>query len=486
LNEGLGPGPLTQQDASLISQKDAAELQLQQLLAQMAQAQQGREQSANSAGQQFQQAAQAPMPQVNPMAALIQSLGGNVASILGETPRYANNAQADLNAQKDELLARRAQNLAALKDNYDRQAAAAQSAGDLLAEAKLRKSADAVSKAYLAIHDEQANKQAMTELNAKEAGLNRRNKEDNDAAMQRARVAARGGGGGSMTATPEIEAQAESIFRGIASGYMDPDITKYGTNRSPLRGVLQRLVADNRLDVVTLMQNFAGNRRAISTQNSPQQTRMRQASETIEPLLGQLEGVVDPKTGKKTGGLVARLGNSKVPMFNAGSQGWAQFIGSQRSGIIKNFLVNARKLATEQAVLMVNGNDPPVTLIEALYKNFSVVESPNAIRGALDGVRNTVQFYRNSIAETGPVTPGSPYSAEPGAPGNPLGGPQLNLGNNPPAGAVRPTAAPPSSTSVPEAATVPMWSKGGKRVMIPPSKVNDFIKNYGGSRTRPK
>jgi hypothetical protein len=117
-------------------------------------------QGAGEAAGAFQQAAQAPMPQLNPMAALIQSLGGNVASIIGETPRYAQNAQADLNAQKDELLAKRAQNLAALKDNYDRQAAAALSAGDLLAEAKLRKSAESVSKAWQAIHDEAAFKQA--------------------------------------------------------------------------------------------------------------------------------------------------------------------------------------------------------------------------------------------------------------------------------------------------------------------------------------
>jgi hypothetical protein len=119
-----------------------------------------RTQGAEQAGQQYQQAAAAPMPQLNPMAALIQSLGGNVASIIGETPRYAQNAQADLNAQKDELLAKRAQNLSALKDNYDRQAMAAASAGDLLAEAKLRKSAESVSKAWQAIHDEAAFKQA--------------------------------------------------------------------------------------------------------------------------------------------------------------------------------------------------------------------------------------------------------------------------------------------------------------------------------------
>ena len=405
-------------------------------------------QGAGEAGAALQQATQAPLPQLNPMAALIQSLGGNVASIIGETPRYANNAQADLNAQKDELLAKRAQNLAALKDNYDRQAMAAQSAGDLLAEAKLRKSAESVSKAWQAIHDESAARQAMdrdkanNEASAKEGALDRASRE---------KIAGLGGGGagGALIVTPEIERSAQSIFKSIARGYMDPDLTKIGTNRSPLRGRVQELVAENGLDVVTLMNNFAGNRRAVLTLNGPQQKRMQQAAQTIDPLIGQMRDRTD-KDGKRIRGLASRLGNSRFPMFNAGTQSWAQFIGSQRSGVIKEFIIGARKLATEQAVLMVNGNDPPVTLINDLYKNFTVIESPNAINGALDGVDNTVQFYRESIRDAGPVTPGSPYDPT-GAQNNPLGGPQLNLGYNPPAGAGSTGVAPPVDSLVKKA-----------------------------------
>ena len=175
-------------------------------------------QGAGEAGAAFQQAASAPMPQVNPMAALIQSLGGNVASIIGETPRYANNAQADLNAQKDELLAKRAQNLAALKDNYDRQAMAAQSAGDLLAEAKLRKSAESVSKAWQAIHDESAFKQASSLQGQQDKAAMERTKADNAAAERRALIAAgakgQGGAAGEQAFAEEIEGWAERVNSG--------------------------------------------------------------------------------------------------------------------------------------------------------------------------------------------------------------------------------------------------------------------------------
>jgi hypothetical protein len=218
LNGGLGPGPLTQQDASLLSQKDAAEAALQQLMAEQAAQAASRTQGAEQAGQQYQQAAQAPMPQLNPMAALIQSLGGNVASIIGETPRYAQNAQADLSAQKDELLAKRAQNLAALKDNYDRQAMAAASAGDLLAEAKLRKSAESVSKAWQAIHDEAAFKQANSladKNNAASEGVLDRASRERIAAMA-ARSAS--GGGGVESMTPE---EIEGLSRQVVSGEIE-------------------------------------------------------------------------------------------------------------------------------------------------------------------------------------------------------------------------------------------------------------------------
>jgi hypothetical protein len=154
-------GPLTLQDTlqgGLTSAQDEQAAVVQALADAAARA----SQTAGGAQGAYQQAAAAPMPQLNPMAALIQSLGGNVASVIGETPAYRQDAQRDLSAQKDELLAKRAQNLAALKDNYDKQAAAAQSAGDLLAEAKLRKSAEQVSKAWQLIHDESANRQALT------------------------------------------------------------------------------------------------------------------------------------------------------------------------------------------------------------------------------------------------------------------------------------------------------------------------------------
>jgi hypothetical protein len=198
----------------------AAEAEQKRLEAEQAARAASLSQGAGYAAGAFQQAAAAPTPQLDPMAVLIRSLGGNLASIIGETPRYANNAQADLSAQKDELLARRAQNLAALKDNYDRQAAAAQSAGDLLAEAKLRKSAESVSKAWQAIHDEAAFKQANSladknnTASASEGALDRASRE-RIAALAASRASS---GGGVESMTPE---EIEGLSRQVVSGEIE-------------------------------------------------------------------------------------------------------------------------------------------------------------------------------------------------------------------------------------------------------------------------
>ena len=201
-------------------------------------------QGAGEAGAALQQATQAPLPQLNPMAALIQSLGGNVASIIGETPRYANNAQADLNAQKDELLAKRAQNLAALKDNYDRQAMAAQSAGDLLAEAKLRKSAESVSKAWQAIHDESAARQAMdrdkanNEASAKEGALDRASRE---------KIAGLARSAGKQDEITAIQETIPDHTTTTQTGYQFIDLSEYTGNA---KNAVMRLGARMKIPVI--------------------------------------------------------------------------------------------------------------------------------------------------------------------------------------------------------------------------------------------
>ena len=216
---------------------------------------------------------------------------------------------------------------------------------------------------------------------------------------------------------------------------MNPDPTVYGTNRSPVRTKLAAMLSQNGVDVATLMQSWYAEKRGLSSANSPQQLRIRQAVRTIPKLLEQLEGVKDPETGNLSGGLIHRLGNSPFPAWNKAAQFGAKSLGTKSASTLREFDIVAKKLATEQAFVMVGGNDPPVSLIEELYKNITAAESPEGFSGAVAGVRNTIAPYQESIGDVGPVTPTHPY--QPGdVAQNPLRGQRPSLGTNPARGTV--------------------------------------------------
>lgn len=138
------------------SQADALEQALQ---AELARRTQEAAAAAAQAGQQYQQAAAAPPPDISPMQAFIPSLLGNIASVIGRDPRYAEQAREDIRQQKAALLQSRAQNLQALRENAAQRADAAQRAGDFENEAKARIQMERLSKVHQQILDTQQNEQ---------------------------------------------------------------------------------------------------------------------------------------------------------------------------------------------------------------------------------------------------------------------------------------------------------------------------------------
>ena len=103
----LGPSQaeLAKQQADIHSQVQAAQDQ------------------SNQAQQAYQQASNTPL-QTSPGEGFFQGLLGNTASVLTQNPQYAKQAASDIDQAHSELLQSRIQNLAALKDTYDRRAAA--------------------------------------------------------------------------------------------------------------------------------------------------------------------------------------------------------------------------------------------------------------------------------------------------------------------------------------------------------------------------
>src|SRR5262245_11321825 len=114
------------------------EAQQQQILAEQAARTAEATNQMNAASQQYQQAAQPPVPQVDPFSALLQTLGGNISSVLSQNPSYRQNAQQRLRDEQNDLMQARAQNLAAMQQTFQARAEEARQAGNLEAQQKFQ------------------------------------------------------------------------------------------------------------------------------------------------------------------------------------------------------------------------------------------------------------------------------------------------------------------------------------------------------------
>jgi hypothetical protein len=109
--------------------------------------------AASQAGQRYQQAAQTPVPQVNPLQQSLESSLGNAASVLSHNPGYAQNARDRLQAQQQQLVQARIDNLTSLRDTYDQKARAAEQLGNTEMAGELRLKQEQLGKTLQALYD---------------------------------------------------------------------------------------------------------------------------------------------------------------------------------------------------------------------------------------------------------------------------------------------------------------------------------------------
>lgn len=96
------------------------------------------QQAAQQAGGAYQEAAAAPAPQLPLADIFIPTLLGNIASTIAQQPRYAEEAQKEVQTSRATLMKQRADNLQALRDVYSQKADEAAKAGDLEEQLKNR------------------------------------------------------------------------------------------------------------------------------------------------------------------------------------------------------------------------------------------------------------------------------------------------------------------------------------------------------------
>jgi len=145
---------------------------------------------AQGAGQEYQEAAAAPPPQLEPGAEFLPALFGNIASVLAQTPEYRQRAQEGIQQQKAMLLQTRAQNLQALRDVYQQKAEAAQRLGDMETQEKARVKHEQISKLYDQILDSQRQQGALELERERQKG--RKEETSQEHAARLAEIVARG------------------------------------------------------------------------------------------------------------------------------------------------------------------------------------------------------------------------------------------------------------------------------------------------------
>lgn len=176
-NTMTGEDVLSLMDAE--EQRQAEELHQRTQAATAAQAQ---------ASQQYTDLAAQPSPQLAPSDVFIPTLLGNLASVIGGTPSYRENAQEGIKNSKAALLKQRADNLQALRDVYMQKADEAQKAGDLEATEKYRTKIETLSKTFDLVNSnaERSNRLELEKMRGeyglKEAAIRAQNQKKDEAA----------------------------------------------------------------------------------------------------------------------------------------------------------------------------------------------------------------------------------------------------------------------------------------------------------------
>lgn len=171
LQNTMGPATVqTQGDAEMERAKAELAAALDQLGGRASEA----SGQATQAAQAYGAAASAPVPQVDPIEALVNRMGSRTASVLSGDPTYAQGGEKRVDQMHADLVRARVDNLTALKDQWQMKAQAAKELGNLEEELKGRAQVEKFSKTIDGLLQAQ-----------REAGASERNKADNDAAMDR-------------------------------------------------------------------------------------------------------------------------------------------------------------------------------------------------------------------------------------------------------------------------------------------------------------
>lgn len=261
--------------------QSAAQREEEARVAELSSRAQGLQMQAGQAQQSYQQAAAAPPPGFLPGDSFVPQILGALASVIGQSPQFSQQAEEGITQRRSALLKARAENLEALSDVARQKAQAAKEAGDLEEEFKNR-----------TIIERNARLLENVRLSHKQAFDREQNELDRKAAMDREKLRA------------QTDLAATQIREGNKAG--DPQVVQTVTNMADYvldTGDLSTIPAEYRPSVIDEVARRGQKilpqkaRTTLNTLNAGRQTLKR-----LRDLHGQLDLPKDFKERITKGG----------------------------------------------------------------------------------------------------------------------------------------------------------------------------------------
>jgi hypothetical protein len=191
----------------------------------------------------------------------------------------------------------------------------------------------------------------------------------------------------------------KAIAQAIQRGEQPPTMTGLYRMAGPVRAELAR----NGYDMVKGQNEWNGVQKWISSANSTQQLRLRQAVEKIPPHVEMIEGMYSKleKIGLPTG----------FKFWNKAALAAARNLPGETGALATNLEGQINDLSAELGNVYMGGNTPTDEALKLAKSNLSSDWNPQTFHKAIDLIKQNVIMRRNAIRFTGPggVPTDSPY-----------------------------------------------------------------------------
>jgi hypothetical protein len=193
---------------------------------------------------------------------------------------------------------------------------------------------------------------------------------------------------------------SKNVVQGVLDGTLPPDPAFFG--RGMIRAKVLGDLSAAGYDTKAAIKDWKSVNRLILTLGGPQQTRLRQATDTAFHSLGVIEELNDRLQRQIPRGAIEELNAASLVLAVRG-----QF-GPEASATARQMQEQIAIVAGEIANVVMGGNSPTEKSMELAQQTLSGDWSQSDLRATIATGRLNLRIRRNSIINTVPLVPGKP------------------------------------------------------------------------------